>query len=236
MAKFAKRKSSGKRRSSKKTKGLSKKQASAVKKIAKSVVAKTAETKYFQYGASGNVFTNDITSYNLFYHGVNQGTDNNKFTGDKIEWRGIKIKYSLQNQISGTYYDQPYQVKLMIISLPKYVALSSLTLTDIRDDTTGNPSQWFKKDELLVHYEKQISMRPERSGSGVTNLQKDGTIWLSRRQMIEFVDFSVDYKTKNRNYYFIHWGVNPSTWGAVGATAFRAGTIIFNWKNYFKDS
>lgn len=84
MAKFAKRKSSGKRRSSKKTKGLSKKQASAVKKIAKSVVAKTAETKYFQYGASGNVFTNDITSYNLFYHGVNQGTDNNKFTGDKV--------------------------------------------------------------------------------------------------------------------------------------------------------
>lgn len=211
-------------------KALTKKQAKAVTSIVKKVAAKEEETKFFQFSAVTNPPTNNtITSYNLFYHGVSQGTSNNQLVGDVLNWRGIKIKYTIYNEtaLAGTWFDTPYTICMAIVACKKYVAATSLAFADIRDDTNAQAGRFFLNDQSKILFKKEVRVTQSKS-----NDRKfiTGNIWLKRNQKIHFKDFSVDYQLKDMNYYLVVWGYDLHT------STNTTGTLTWSWKNYFKDS
>jgi len=191
------------------------------------VINKGEETKFFQYSNAVNPKTTDFTSYNLFYGGVTQGVGNNQMLGDKIHWRGIKIKYSLINyQTTAGWFDTPFSVVMMIVSTIPYHTTTNLLLDEVRDDTNNALSRYFLNEQTTVHYKKVIKMSQNK---GSDRKRINGTAWIKRNQIIKFKDFGTDYRLTNRNYYLVIYGFDEHN---ISTT----GTFSFSYKNYFKDA
>lgn len=215
-----------------KKKSLSSKQTKAVKAIVKKTVAQSEETKYFPYTAVHEPLLYQLTSWNLFYHGAAHGTNNNQFIGDKLNWRGVCVKWTAQNvylDVNYIWVDQPILFDLYIIASDIYKTTSSLTLADISTSTnTTNPSLFFADPGTKILYKKTHSITLDRGNATVQRKTLAGKIWLKRNQMLTFNDFTKDRTFKNgKNYYFAV--VNKS------ASGLRF-TLDFTWQNYFKDA
>lgn len=222
---------SGKMRKQRKAKkSLTKKQANAVKTIAKRVVSSEAETKYFPYTGSKGLTVDQFTSWNLFYHGVSTGTTNNTLIGDKLEWRGIKIKYVVQNTTDGgtTWNPNPFTVHFMIIGTPVYKALTTLTPSEVCTDTSGYFGLGYLQPDAKMLFKKSITINAQSTTALTDKVLKSGSLWLSRRQKINYTDLIQDYKLTKMNYYFVTY--------CEAAGSGNVGYIDFTWQNYFKDS
>lgn len=224
-------------------KSLSKPQAKAVTAIVKRVQAKSEETKRFTYNATLEPGAGSITTYNLFYHGVTRGLGVSDMTGDALHWRGIKIKFFIDNYyIGGTpplvqSQTQPFNIHFMIVSTPVWRETTSLTYGEIYDSAVpiGFIDLATVNDSTKVLYKKTVRCNYDRSQSGsgggltgATAKRMTGSIWLKRNQIIKFLDLTQNKKLKDRNYYFV---IQPS--------ALQSGALChieFAWQNYFKDS
>lgn len=218
------------KKTKKTSKSLTKKQANAVKTIAKKVVASEAETKFFPYTSSKGLEVDQFTSWNLFYHGVSTGTTNNTLIGDKLEWRGIKIKYVLQNTTDGgtTWNQNPFTVHFMIIGTPVYKALTSLTPTELCTDTSSYFGLGYLQPDAKMLYKKTITIDADTGTLLTDKVLKSGSFWLGRRQKINYTDLIQDYKLTKMNYYFCIY--------CEAAGSGKVGYVDFTWQNYFKDS
>lgn len=216
-----------------KSKALTVKQVKAVTSIAKKVTSKAEETKFFNYSSGTTYPTLDnITSWNIFYHGCSRGVGNNQFEGDVIQWRGLKIKWQFLNYSGAIrgWVENPIKCVIMLISLPKYVTTTSLVLNDIRDDNNSSLERFFMNNDTKVHYKKEISLPSGKAGDKKI---KTGNIWIKRNQKIQYKDFETDYQLKDRQYYLVTYAMDQSRSLSDPAVA---GQLIFSYKNYFKDS
>jgi len=216
-----------------KSKGKAKKQFTKANKTLVStinkVISKNDETKYFTYGTSLQPpISGSITTYNLFYHNVSQGTTNNTMIGDKINWRGIKLKYTVLSQNgSGTWIDNPFQIVMAVVATKTYNAISSLTLADIRDDTNTSTSRFFLNNQSKILFKKTVSVQFNKTGD---RKRVDGSFWLKRNQMIKFKDFTASHELSGMNYYLAFWAHDENN------TLSSTGTVFFSYKNYYKDA
>lgn len=191
------------------------------------------ETKYSKYTNSIEPYANVLTSWNLFYHGMQHGTGQHQFIGEKVHWKGITIKYELFNLISGSVATQPVIINMWILSVPKYVTTSNLGYTDVFEDIAGqNLATEYYAPGVKIHTRKKITLRQNRSGE---KLMTSGTIKLYRNQEIKYKDFANDYELDGkRNYYFVVWSdtLEPTGSGSL----YSGATVKFSWRNYFKDA
>lgn len=217
-----------------KKKTLSKATTKAVKSIVKRQIASTVETKFFQYD-NGNITPNNYTfqSYNLFYHGVNQGTGDNAFLGDSVIWRGLKVNYQITNIVPGSVInDQPFQCKFMIISTPVYKAVANLDINDVRDNTTSAAGRFFYRHDAKVHFTRVVTFETDRyypTGAQSSLKTKTGSIWFRRNQKIQYKNYAVDYDLRDRNYYLVVFMMSPTDISG------KVATVSMTYKNYFKD-
>jgi hypothetical protein len=212
------------------SKQLGKRQMSAVKKVVKSELKKDTELKYFRYLHSPTFAPGAYSTYNLFYHGVSRGTDNNQCLGDKLRWKGIAIKYNIINGIYGTgsYVpsNQPIILDFYVLRAPEYYATVNMPLSALHNDTTANASLWFLKSQIKVLTKKTVKLTVNDVSNALTS--KNGRIWIRRDQTIEFQDLSVDHNLKNKlNYYLVV--INRSMAGS-------SIEMSFAWQNYFVDA
>lgn len=228
MAKATSRKPYRKRRVMK-PKGFSSKQTKAIKTIAKKVALSTQETKFLQYDKNQVVPNGSgLVSFNLFYHGANRGTGDNDIVGDRLTWRGIKIKYqvtSYGNPGRG-WFDTPFKIHMMIIATKKYVASASLSLADIRDNTSTTITTFFPNKETQILAHRTVHVNGQKTGDRNTKL---GSIWLKRNQVLTYKDFATDQQLTKQNYYLVLWGEDQHGLSDTG-------TCYFTYKNYFKDA
>lgn len=216
-------------------KGLSKRQTNAVKSIVKRTLNRNIETKFFPYVATAQLSTyGSIVSWNLFYHGVSAGTGNNALIGDKLNWRGICIKYQLSNRFLDTqwnYNAQPVLIEIMLIETDTYKTSASLAITDFANPTTNDPAMYFVDGATKVLAKKTLSIKPDVFPVGSGTAQRvtlNGKMWVKRNQIIEFNDLSKDYTlSKGKSYYFVV---------LHKSLAAEKCTIDFTWQNYFKDA
>lgn len=216
-------------------KGLSKRQTNAVKSIVKRTLNKNIETKFFSYVATAQLSNyGSLVSWNIFYHGVGPGIGNNGLIGDKLNWRGICIKYQLSNRFLTTgwnYNAQPVLLEIMIIETDTYKTSQSLVITDFANPTTNDPAMYFVDGATKVLAKKTLSIKPDVFPVGQGTAQRvtlNGKLWLKRNQLIEFNDLPKDYTlSKGKSYYFV---VQHKS------LASEACTIDFTWQNYFKDA
>lgn len=229
MAKIA-RQSKMRKTQKKAKKSLTNKQVKAVKSIAKRVVASEEETKFFPYTTSKVCTNGSLTSWNLFYHGVSTGTTNNTLIGDKLEWRGVKIKYVIQNTPDGgTNWNQnPFIVHMMIVGTPVYKALTSLTQSELQTDTNTYFGLGYLQPDAKMLFKKTITINPGDNNGTPDKTLKTGSMWLSRRQKLTYTDLINDYKLTKLNYYFLIFVESAATGNVC--------TVDFTWQNYFKDS
>lgn len=214
------------------------------KKPMKALVAKyvdralqnKAETKFFTYSTSQSFGLNGIVSWNLFYEGTSRGTGDNDLIGNKIFWKGLNLHYNLTNKVSGSNWNtQPFKARIMILSTKKYVALASLTLLDIRDNTTGNVHLWYPEADVTIHAQKIVKMNTDRYyPTGLTSTQKNvsGTMNFRANRRIQYKEYSLSQELVGRNYYLV---VQVLAQGTDFPTSGETGTLEFAWKNYFKD-
>lgn len=191
------------------------------------------ETKYAMYSNTTTPLANVLESYNLFFHGMAQGTGQHNFIGEKVHWKGITIKYELFNLQSGNVATQPVVLNLWVLSVPKYVTTTSLAYTDVFEDISGqNLASEYYAPGVKIHARKKITLRQNRSGE---KIMTSGTIKLYRNQEVKYKDWSTNYELDGkRNYYFCIWG---DTLEPTGTASLYAGlTVKFNWRNYFKDA
>lgn len=212
-------------------KSLTVKQEKAVKAIAQKVTTKTEETKYFTYRTFTNPSTIQLTSYNIFYHGVSQGSGNNQFIGDSLRWQGLKVKYELTNY-SGSrgWVDNPISVFLLVLSTPVYKTTTNLSVADIaRPDVDQGLYTWLAGKETKIHFKRKIKLP-----SGKTGDRKfvSGDLWVKGNKKLTYKDFGTNYDLKQRNYYVVVYAQDDT----AGLSTPFAGQIVLNMINYFKDS
>lgn len=218
-----------------KRKVLSTKQVNAVKTIAKKVAQKEEETKFFNY-SNGVTYPSITTpvSWNIFYHSVAQGNTNNTFEGDKINWRGIKVKWMLTNYGGAVrgYIDTPFTVTFMLVATKVYKSTTSLTLADIRDDNNSRPETYFVNNDTKILYKHEIKMNQVKAGD---KRHITGNFFAKKNQMITFKDFDAGtHQLQGEWQYYLMayaWDDNIGTYPADSC-----GQLIFSYKNYFKDS
>jgi len=227
------------RRTVTKRKALTKKQLTAVKNVAQAVVRKNEETKYFVYNANFDV--NGIfggggvpVSYNLFYHGVTRGVGNNQLVGDKLRWKGVAVRYRMINgaYIAGswTFQNQPVIVDMLILSTNVYKTTTSLTLSEICNDTTSDQNLYYLNPSTKLLYKKTLVIKPDRGNATAQTSLINGKVYVKRNQMLEYQDFEASYNLKGtKNYYLMFIPRSPS-----GST--YLGNISFAVQNYFTDS
>lgn len=211
---------------------LTDKQAKAVKSIAKKVTLQEEETKFFQGSGISYPLIADLTSVNLFATNVNQGTNDNRFLGDSVTWRGLKVKYQLTNFYGAVpgWKDGPFSVVIMLIATKKYTTSSTgLTLSDIRDDTSNLLSTYFLNNQTKVLFKRKISVNQLKAGE---KRLISGDFWVRRNQKIHFKDFSASYELRDMNYYLVWYGFDE----ANVAVSTGVGQMQYAYKNYFKDS
>lgn len=243
MAKLGK--AAKKRMGRKTSQALTKKQVKAVTAIAKKVDAKQDETKFFKgrymEALAIPVLDQTITSYNLFYHGVQQGVTKNDVIGDKLNWRGVAVNWHYVN--NGLYAANEngfgHILHLGIIACRAYKTLTSITFADIQDPSMqiGAEAGFIEPGQAkwLVH--KKIPIRPRQvyfAAGGQQNSRDtyQGRIWLRKNVMIKFKDLLQSHELDNKmNYYFVHYAV-----GENASTGNSAGGIKFQYKVYFKDA
>lgn len=225
-----KRKRSGSdRRVVKRHKPLAKSTVKAVTKIAKKVLKQDAELKYFSREFVTEINPQAHKSWNLFYEGVNRGTDDNQVIGDKLRWKGVAIKYRIVNgyyDISWNYSAQPIVLDFYVVRIPHYYTTANVPLNTIHNGTTTDANIWFVNDSCTVLSKKTVKITPNT----VTNQAnvKNGRMWIRRDQTIEFKDLGTGHDLKNGlNYYLII--INRSLAG-------NRCNIQFSWQNYFIDA
>lgn len=214
-------------------KPLAKKTINAVKRIVNKAINKNIETKFIPYSASGQLNNyGSCLSWNLFYHGIDQGNTNNTIIGDKIEWRGIAIKYVITNRYLDTTYvynSQPVVVDLLLLETDTLKTSTSLVISDLSSSTTNDANTFFMDPATKVLMKKTVRIYPDRGSATVQQRQVNGKLWLKRKQILQFTDFGkYDYKlAKNKYYYFmaIHKSISN-----------EKCSIDFTWQNYFKDA
>lgn len=237
MAKLGRK---NKARKTRVNKALTKKQLSAVKKVANAVVRKNEETKFFNW--VGNITVNGTgsggggvpTSYNLFSQGVTRGVGNNQLLGDKLRWKGVAVRWRLINAATIgstlTYQSQPLIVDVMILSTNVYKTGTSLTLADIRNDTVDDYNLYYLNPSTKMIYKKTLVLKPDRGQSTVQEVLTSGKFYVKRNQMIEYQDFENTYNLKGtKNYYIMVVPRSPS------GTSYM-GTLSLAVQNYFTDS
>lgn len=209
-------------------KALNKSQAKAVKSIVKKVTASQEETKYFTYGTSlvPSSTGTGLTSYNLFYHNASQGVTNNTLIGDKLNWRGLKVKWSVLNNTGSAWFDTPFTIVMAVIATKKYAAVTSLALDDIRDDTSSQTNRFFLNEQSKMLYKKEIRVSQAKTGD---RKRITGNFWLKRNQMLKYKDFTTNHELKDMNYYLCFWAYDEHN-------LLTSGSIYFVYKNYFKDA
>lgn len=220
------------------SKSLSKTQAKAVTTIAKRVALGTAETKFFRYQGACEPLSNNQISFNLFYHGVSQGTNAYQFNGEKFAWRGIKIKYQIQNyttDVVNTWWEQPFHVNFLIIGVPDiYKTSTNVSTTEISDGTSTVIDLMYMKPNVKVLYKRTVHFGQDNkkqitgATSAITYKLKTGNIWLKQNKVLEFQDFGTDYKLRNMQYYLLVQ--------VASASGGPKCHVDFTWHNYFKDS
>lgn len=200
----------------------------------KSLVQKDAETKYFKYNTTVDIASAyNHVSYNLFYHGVTQGMTDNGFFGEKMRWKGISIKYSIENKYLMLMYQwdrQPVIMDMYVVRVPELYTATSLPLTTIYNDTSAFPETWFLKRGVQVLAKRTIRLTPQEiGGSDIQRKQINGSVFIKRNQIIEYENFvDATYKLKNNLNYYLVW-INRSPGGVKS-------NVAFSWQNYFKDA
>lgn len=230
-----------KRRVARKGKGklaLSKNQVKAVKAIVKKTALKSEETKFFYYDQTGIYPTNNsFISFNLFYHGVNQGTSNTRFLGNELIWRGLSVHYEVINQVTGgAVNDQPFDLQMMIISTPVYKAVTNLAVTDIADGEANTGSRFWCDPDSKIHFKKKIKFSVDRYNAGNTTTQKvmKGSFYFrGGNKKIVYKNFTANYELKDRNYYLVLFPNSVLQPVSAGTQVCR---VDFSYKNYFKDA
>lgn len=243
MAKVGKTNKMRRRKSSTK-KALTKSQVKAVTAIAKKVDAKQDETKFFRgrymEALPVPVLNKTITSYNLFYHGVQQGLTKNDVIGDKLNWRGVAVNfgYNPNALYGGNENWRGHILHVGIIACRTFKTLTSLTFADIQDPSMqiGADAGFIEPGQAqwLVH--KKIPIRPRSVNTSAATQnscdQVQGRIWLRRNQMVKFKDLLQSHELDNKfNYYFVHYAVGENC-----STGAGSGGIKFQYKVYFKDA
>lgn len=231
MAKLGARNKQKISRMRKAKKKLSKPMEAAVKSVVKRQISATEETKFFKKVDSFSLTgANTMISYNLNYY-VSAGTSNNQMIGDKIRWKGIAIKYSVQNQNGSnppTWYRQPIVLDVYILRCPTYKTITSLNLAEVFNETIQDANLGFLRNDVKSLYKKTIRINPELDTGTIPQKNISGKIWLKRNQVIQYADFGVDYKLKGgQNYYLYVVNRSVSTdpvW------------MAFSWQYYFTDS
>lgn len=237
MAKIGKsNKALAKRRVKRQKAVMTAKQVKAVKKIAVAAVAKKEETKFFKYQTEVEPPFGVPQSWNLFYYGVSRGTNENQIIGNKFNWRGIKIKYRVQNLyldgVTFVWHTQPLTFDIYIISTSKYYTNSNLALSELRNDTTTDINTFFFNENVKVHFKRTVTLNPSRlstdNNANTTRQVKTGTIWVKKNQMLEYLDLDTTYDLKKGiNYYMV----------LHNRSAYQTKpNINLAWQNYFKDS
>lgn len=223
---------------------LTKRQVKAVTAIAKKVDLKSDETKFFRLRYSeaigAPVGNKVITSYNLFYHGVSQGTSQHDMLGNKINWRGVAIHYYYTpNTLYGTNQNWlGHNLHIGIIQCKTFKTTTSLNFSDIQDNSmqvdawTGfleaGKAKWLVKKTIPIR-----QLAAEATNPPQNNCQPvQGKLWIKRNQMIEFNNFLTSFELNNKyNYYFVYYGVGEGT-----PSTSSVGEIRFQGKVYFKDA
>lgn len=215
---------------------LSKKQAKAVQSIAKKVVANEEETKFFQY-SNGVTYPSvtAMTSWNIFYQNVAQGDNNNQMTGDKIHWRGLKVKYFLTNYggaIRG-WLNTPFTVTFMLVATKAYQTTGSITLSDIRDDTNATFENYFVNNDTKILFKREIKMNQVKTGD---KKHVTGSFWIKKNQKIQYKDFSASYQLAGEwQYYLVTYAWDDNI-NLITDPPASCGQLVFSYKNYFKDA
>lgn len=223
------------------THSLGKKQVQEVKRLMRREMKKQDELKYFKYEASLEAGPNGTTgtyaywrSYNIFYHNnagtatITRGTGDNQFLGDKLRWKGIAVKYRILNgwfNSGWTYSNQPIVIDVMLIKAPALYTTTSLPITSIFNDTSGDANLAFMQAGYKVLKKKTIKITPAKTGD---QLVRTGKLWLRRDQNIEYRDFESGFDLKDSQNYYLYF-VNRSQ----GGTQIN---IAFSYQNYFIDS
>lgn len=221
--------------------GVSKTQAKAIKRLAKSVMKKQDELKRFHYahevelGISGTTGANEYTrSFNLFYHNgeaqqtIARGTADNQFLGDKLRWKGIAIKYKILNAYLDTglvWSDQAVTIDMFILKLPALYTTTSVPINLLYNETTSDVNTMFLQNGVKILKKKTIRLTPRKSGDRTV---VTGKIWLRRDQNIEYRDFDTGYGLKDGQNYYLYM-INRSPAG-------NRTRVGFAWQNYFVDS
>lgn len=209
-----------------------------IKKVVKTALTKQIETKFFKHLVDGEGIKNVTpTTWNIFYHGVTRGTNENQLIGDKLNWQGISFKYTFFNAYwDGGYVFQnwPHELHVAPIETDSYVALSSLTYSQIWQNTTGNPNSDFLVTGVRIVAHNKHVMKPDVASATVPRVQLNGVLKFFPKggRKLQFKDTSLSsHELVNKNYYLCIYTV-----GNLAGTGGFVDTLTGTWRNYFKDA
>lgn len=213
-------------------KRISKATVAATKAIVRKELHRDEETKFFSYATEKEIAggVNGIVSYNLFYQGIQQGLSDNAMIGEKLKWKGICIKYKMYNANFTTGFNwniQPVIWDFYILRIPVYKTITNLTASDLFNPTTNDANVAFMNKQVKVLFKKTVRITPQQQ-TATQRIVRNGKIWLSRNQVVQFNNLASGYEIKGPGQYYLVM-INRSI-------STETSYCYFAWQNYFTDA
>lgn len=185
-----------------------------IAKIAKQVVLRNQETKYLVYETlSAATSTNPVT-YNVMHFGAVRGTTENTFIGERFHLTGIAAKVFGNNNnapgltIPGTPNKVPLFVKVMIVAAKDFATVSSLTATQLCDESFTNRAQlmYIDPNKCRVLASSSYEIKPDFLDGVNGQFQwASAECYADIKKDVSFRNWSTSTELKDWNYYVIHW-------------------------------
>ena len=216
-----------------------------VDKILRFIKTNKPELKIAKYSADANYTNNSIKSFNVAYHMMAQGTNENSFIGKKLNMKYLTVKYVLKNDAAtalSTYwgnFDTIWRVSL--VATKTFRTSTSLTGAEIYDDSfngtgyTGAFNPMYDSDKIKILTQKVIHLKPlvadEITLSSGAPMVRYGKINFRLNRTMEFRDWNSSFEGKNMNYYIL---VETSSQGN-STGILKTGSLSFQAKLSFTD-
>lgn len=213
---------------SKKKKVFSNEEAKTIKKLAKRVIQKEAETKVGYANIQDGMVAERILSYNYVYQcGITQGTggEDSRIIGNRFNMVGLKARGRVINSDN-----KDKDIILAIIETDKYVTTANLNALDVFPSYSliGFP-QRYDSSRVKVLAKEKIKLRNYIAG---VNTVQEFEMYVPYKKKCELSgDTSGAYDLNGKNLYFVAYSYVDG--GTPGSTA--VNSIFGVLEMFYKD-
>lgn len=205
-----------------------------IKYVVMKMLNKSIETKNKTIGTVRALGKSYLYPYNIFStSGIDRGDGKHQFTGNTLNWKGIKIILDFQKR--NDFFADTH-IGVALVRANAYINTSNTgNEAAFRQAVSMDTTMDLDPDKCKIVWQKRLKMSladlsVETNNTGVNRTLQYKT-YIKMNKDIRFKALADNYDIKGGNYYLCFYA-----WSPVGTVGVAMVDMTLHWRVYFKDA